>query len=181
MDELTKQVQEKTLKTIDSLKSNYCTLRSGRANPNMLNNVYCEYYGEKMLINQLSSITSPEPRQILIKPYDSNDVKTILTGISQANLGLNPTVDGAQIRIIIPPLTEDTRREIVKKAKTMTEEAKVAIRNVRREFLDFLKEDDSYSDDLKKRIEEEIQKVIDESIKNIDSLFANKEKEILTI
>lgn len=181
MDELTIQVKEKMDKTIDSLRGNFLTLRTGRANPNMLNNVQADYYGDKMPINQIAAITSPEPRQILVKPYDKNDLKAIVAAISTADLGLNPTVDGDQIRIIIPSLTEDSRKAIVKKAKVMSEEAKVAIRNIRRDFMDFLKEDDSYSDDLKKRIQEEIQKVIDQTISEVDKIFANKEKEILTL
>lgn len=181
MDDLTKEAQEKFTKTLVSLKENFVTLRTGRANPNMLDKVQADYYGDKMPINQIAAITSPEPRQILVKPYDKNDIKAILNAISQANLGVNPTVDGAQIRIVIPPLTEDSRKLIVKQAKQMSEDAKVALRNVRREYMDFLKNDDSYSDDLKERIQDEISKVFDETSKSIDDLFANKEKEILTL
>lgn len=181
MDELTIQAKEKMDKTVANLKANFLTLRTGRANPSMLDKVQADYYGDKMPINQIAAITSPEPRQILVKPYDKNDLKAIVAAISTADLGLNPTVDGDQIRIIIAGLTEETRKEIVKKAKTMSEEAKIAIRNVRREYFDFLKDDDSYSDDLKKRIQDEVQKVVDQTINEIDNLLANKEKEILTI
>lgn len=181
MDELTIQAKEKMDKTISSLKENFLTLRTGRANPNMLNNVQADYYGDKMPINQIAAVTSPEPRQILVKPYDKNDLKAIVAAISTADLGLNPTVDGDQIRIIIPSLTEESRKAIVKKAKAMTEESKVAIRNIRRDFMDFLKDDEGYSDDLKKRIQDEIQKAIDQAMTEIDKTFANKEKEILTL
>jgi len=181
MDELTIQTKEKLDKSIQSLKDNFVTLRTGRANPNMLDKVQADYYGDKMPINQIASITSPEPRQILVKPYDKNDVKAIVAAINAANLGITPTVDGDQIRIVVAALTEDIRKEIVKKAKAMSEEAKVSVRNIRREYFDFLKDDDSYSDDLKERIQDEIQKIVDETNKTIDTLFANKEKEILTI
>ena len=181
MDELTIQAKEKFDKTIVSLKENFATLRTGRANPSMLDKVQADYYGDKMPINQIAAITSPEPRQILIKPYDKNDVKAIVSAISSSGLNLNPTVDGNQIRIIIPPLTEDTRKIIVKQAKQMSEDSRVALRNVRREYIDFLKSDEGYSDDLKDRIQDEIQKVFDEASKEIDNLFANKEKEILTL
>ena len=181
MDELTNQAKAKFDKTVQSLKENLLTLRTGRANPSMLDKVQADYYGEKMPINQIAAITSPEPRQILVKPYDKNDVKAIVAAISGAGLNLNPTVDGDQIRIIIPPLTEDTRKTIVKQAKQMSEDARVALRNVRREHMDFLKSDESYSDDLKKRIQDEISKVFDEASKAIDTLYQTKEKEILTL
>lgn len=181
MDELTNQAKAKFDKTVQSLKENLVTLRTGRANPSMLDKVQADYYGEKMPINQIAAITSPEPRQILVKPYDKNDVKAIVAAISGAGLNLNPTVDGDQIRIIIPALTEDTRKVIVKQAKQMSEDARVALRNVRREYMDFLKSDESYSDDLKERIQDEISKVFDEASKNIDALYQNKEKEILTL
>lgn len=181
MDELTNQAKAKFDKTVQSLKENLVTLRTGRANPSMLDKVQADYYGEKMPINQIAAITSPEPRQILVKPYDKNDVKAIVAAISGAGLNLNPTVDGDQIRIIIPALTEDTRKTIVKQAKQMSEDARVALRNVRREYMDFLKTDESYSDDLKERIQDEISKVFDEASKNIDALYQNKEKEILTL
>lgn len=181
MDELTNQAKAKFDKTVQSLKENLVTLRTGRANPSMLDKVQADYYGEKIPINQIAAITSPEPRQILVKPYDKNDVKAIVAAISGAGLNLNPTVDGDQIRIIIPALTEDTRKTIVKQAKQMSEDARVALRNVRREYMDFLKGDESYSDDLKERIQDEISKVFDEASKNIDALYQNKEKEILTL
>lgn len=181
MDQLTIEAKTKFEKTVLSLKENFMTLRSGRANPNMLDKIQCDYYGDKMPINQIAAITSPEPRQILVKPYDKNDVKAIVAAISAANLGITPTVDGAQIRIVIPPLTEETRKQIVKQAKQMTEDAKVALRNVRREYMDFLKSDETYSDDLKERIQDEISKVFDETSKSLDAAFANKEKELLTL
>ena len=181
MDELTIQTKEKLEKALVALKNNLVTLRTGRANPNMLDGVQADYYGDKMPINQIAAITSPEPRQILVKPYDKNDVKSILAAINAANLGITPTVDGDQIRIVIAPLTEETRKEIVKKAKAMSEDCKVAIRNIRRDAFDFLKSAEEYSDDLKKRIQDEIQKVVDDTTKNVDDTLATKEKEILTI
>ena len=123
----------------------------------------------------------PEPRQLLVKPYSREDLKPIAAAIASANLGINPQVEADAIRLIIPPLTEDTRKQIAKEAKTMADEAKVSIRNIRRDFLDLLKEDDSMSDDYKERVEDDIQKTVDASNKKIDELLAEKQKEILSI
>jgi len=181
MDELTIQAKERLDKTIQALRGNLVTLRTGRANPSMLDKVQADYYGDKMPINQIAAITSPEPRQILVKPYSKDDIKAILAAINAANLGVTATVDGDAIRVSVAPLTEDTRKEIVKKAKAMCEDSKVAVRNIRREYFDFLKDDESYSDDLKERIQDEIQKVIDQTTTEIDNIYTTKEKEILTI
>ena len=181
MDELALEAKERMSKTLANLLDNYSSLRTGRASPALLDKVQCEYYGDKMPINQISAITSPEPRQLVVKPYDRGDIKAITTAILAADLGLNPQAEADCIRIVIPALTEDTRRSIAKKAKTLAEEAKIATRNIRREYLELLKEDDSYSDDLKKRIEQDIQKVVDEAIKAIENAASTKEKEIMTL
>ena len=181
MDELTIQAKEKMDKTIANLKANFATLRTGRANPSMLDKVQADYYGDKMPINQIAAITSPEPRQILVKPYDKNDVKSICAAIAAANLGVNPINEGDCIRITIPPLTEDTRRELVKKAKAMSEDSKVAVRNIRRDYIDLVKASDDMTEDLQKRVQDEIQKVVDETIKEIEDILAKKESEIMAI
>ena len=115
-------------KAVENLKANLNTLRTGRANAALLDNLYCDYYGEKMLVNQIAAVKVPEPRQLLITPYDSNDVKSIVAAISKSEIGINPIVDGKSIRLIIPALTEDRRRELVKKAKNYGEETKIAIK-----------------------------------------------------
>lgn len=181
MDEIVLEAKERLAKCVDSLKINLNTLRTGRASPAMLDRVECEYYGDKIAVNQISSISTPEPRQLLIKPYDKGDVKAIVAAINAANLGVNPINEGDSIRITIAPLTEDTRREMVKKAKAMTEEAKVAARNVRREYVDFVKDADDMTDDYKDRVQDDLQKVVDENMKAIEETFAAKEKEIMTV
>lgn len=181
MDELAIQAKERMEKSLLSLKDQFNTLRTGRANAALLDRIECDYYGDKLPINQICAISIPEPRQIVVKPYDKGDVKNVFAAIAASDLNLNPVNEGDQIRITIPALTEDKRKELAKKAKAFGEDAKVSVRNIRRDTLDFIKKSDEYSDDLKKRIEEDIQKVTDESIKAIDEACANKEKEILTI
>ena len=181
MDELTIECKERLAKTVESFKADLTTLRTGRATPAMLDRIECEYYGDRIAINQISSVSVPEPRQLLIKPYDKGDLKSIVAAIASSDLGINPINDGDSIRLIIPALTEDTRRDLVKKAKAKCEEAKIAIRNIRREYNDFIKESDEMTDDYKKRVQEEIQKVVDEASKNLEDILANKEKEIMAI
>lgn len=181
MDEITLEAKEQMGKTIDSLKGELATLRTGRASPAMLDRVECDYYGDKMLIKDLCAISSPEPRQLLVKPYDRGDIKAVAAGITASNIGLNPLVEGDCIRLNIPALTEETRRDLAKKAKATAENSKVAIRNIRRDYIDLIKDSEDYTDDLKKRIQEEIQKVVDESITEIESILSVKEKEIMSI
>jgi len=181
MDEIALEAQGRMNKTIDALRSNLSTLRTGRASPAIVAGVEIDYYGSMTPISQISSITIPEPRQLLIKPYDKNDVKAIVSAINASNLGLNPINEGTVVRLIIPALTQDRRIEITKQAKKYGEEAKVAIRNIRRDYMDLVKEDDSMSEDYQKRVTDDIQKVTDEAIKNIDNVVSEKEKEIMTI
>lgn len=181
MDELALEALDKMEKTVQVFKANLNTLRTGRANAALLDRIEVEYYGDKILIGQIASITVPEPRQLLVKPYDKGDLKSIVSAINASDISINPIVDGDQIRLIIPALTEETRRDLVKRAKIYSEESKVAIRNIRREYVDFVKSSDDYSDDLKKRIEGEIQKVTDESNKKIEEVLVTKEKEIMSI
>ncbi|MCR5332876.1 MAG: ribosome recycling factor [Bacilli bacterium] len=181
MDEITLEAKEQMGKTIEALKSELAVLRTGRASAAMLDRVECEYYGEKMFIKDLCAISSPEPRQLVVKPYDRNDIKAVATGISASNIGINPIVEADCIRLIIPALTEETRRDLAKKAKAIAENSKVSIRNVRREFIDLVKESDDMTDDLKKRVQDEIQKVVDEKISEVESVFQEKEKEIMSI
>ena len=181
MDAYAVEAKEKMGKCIDSYRATLATLRTGRASPAMLNGIEVDYYGSPTPINQISSITVPEPRQLLIKPYDKNDVKNIVAAINASNIGLNPINEGTVVRLIIPVLTEDRRKEIVKQAHRYAEDAKVAVRNVRRDYMDVIKIDDSYSEDLLKRGQDDIQKVTDEAVKEIDNILAEKEKEIMAI
>ena len=181
MDEIALEAKEKMEKTINSLRQSLATLRTGRASPAILAGVEIDYYGTPTPISQVSSITIPEPRQLLIKPYDKNDVKAIVTAINASNLGLNPINEGQVIRLIIPALTQERRVEITKQARKYGEEAKVAVRNIRRDFMDLVKEDDSMSEDYQKRVTDDIQKVTDDAIKNVDNVVAEKEKELMSI
>ena len=181
MDDYAVEAKEKMNKTIDSLKGSLSTLRTGRANPAMLSGIEIDYYGSMTPINQVASITVPEPRQLLIKPYDKNDVKAIVSAIAASNIGINPINEGLTVRLIIPVLTEERRREIVKQAHKYAEEAKVAVRNIRRDYMDILKIDESYSEDLQRRAQDDVQKVTDEAIKNIDVILEEKEKEIMSL
>jgi len=181
MDMYALEAQEKMSKCLESFKASLTTLRTGRASPAMLNGINVDYYGSPTPLNQISSISVPEPRQLLIKPYDRNDVKNIVAAIVASDLGLSPINEGVCVRLMIPALTEERRREIVKQARKYLEEAKIAIRNVRRDNMDVLKIDDSYSEDMLKRAQDDIQKVTDEAIKEADLIAEEKEKEIMAI
>lgn len=181
LDAYTLEVKEKADKCILVLEDNLSKLRTGRANPAILNGIKCDYYGEKMNITDLSSISIPEPRQLLVKPYDRNDLKTINAALAGANLGIAPQLQADCIRLIFPPMSEDVRKDTAKKAKGLGEDAKVAIRNVRRDCLSLLKDDDSYSDDLRERVQDEIQKEVDAAMKKVDDAVAKKTNDILSI
>ncbi|MEG0977910.1 MAG: ribosome recycling factor [Bacilli bacterium] len=181
MEQIALETKERVQKCIESLKENFNTLRMSRANASLLDKIFCDYYGSPTPINQISSISVQEGRILLVKPFDKDDLKAIYAAIAGSDLNLNPSNDGVQVKIVLPPLTEDKRKELAKKAKFFGDDAKVAVRNVRRDVMDDLKKSDEYSDDLKKRIENDIQKVIEETNKTIDALCVEKEKDILSI
>jgi len=168
-------------KAIENFKENLSVLRTGRASAALLENIECDYYGEKMSITSIASIKVPEPRQLLVVPYDQGDIKTIVAAINSSDIGINPIVDGKQIRLNIPALTEDRRKELVKKAKVYGEDCKVAIRNIRRDAIDAVKKDDTYTEDTRKNEENEIQKLTDKYVKTVEDLFKVKESEIMAI
>jgi len=181
MDAYVLECKDRFEKTVAALKNSLAKLRSGRANPAMLEGIKCDYYGDKMDITSLCSISMPEPRQLLIKPYSREDLKTIAAAISAANLGVNPQVEADAIRITIPPMTEEIRKDIVKRAKALGEDAKVAVRNIRRDTLSLLKEDDSMSDDYKQTVEKDIQREVDAANKAIEEIVAAKTTEVMSI
>lgn len=181
MDIVLEIAKEKMEKSVESLKSNYATIRTGRASASLLDRVEANYYGSPTPVNQIASITIPEPRQLLVKPYDKDDLKAIVAAINASDLGINPIVDGVSIRLILPALNEERRRELAKLAKKYGEDTKVAIRNVRREAMDEVKKDKETPEDARKRLEEEIQKLTDTYVKKVDETYASKEKEIMTI
>ena len=175
---------EKMTKTLDVFVKELSSLRTGRANSNMLDIVKVEVYGQKMPINQLASITTPEPRMINIQVWDSNNVPLIDSSIRKSELGLNPQIDGQLIRLPIPDLSEERRHEIKKLIKAMGEKCKVSIRNIRREANDDLKKllkSKEISEDDEKKFEKKVQEITDEYIKKIDDKVTTKENEIMKI
>lgn len=182
--EIINQCEQKMQKTIESFKKDLTKIRTGKANPSILNGVMVEYYGSPMPINQIASVSAPEAQMILIKPYDKTILKGIEKAIQIANLGLNPQTDGEVVRIAIPSLTEQVRKSLVKDAKKLSEDNKVAIRNIRRDSIEQLKKlekDSIISEDELKRRSDEIQKITDKYIENIDKLAKEKEQDIMSI
>ena len=175
---------EKMIKTLDVFSKELSSLRTGRANANMLDLVKVDVYGQQMPINQLASITTPEPRTINIQVWDTNNVSLIDAAINKSELGLNPQIDGQLIRLPIPDLSEERRNEMKKIVKSMGEKCKVSIRNIRREANDDLKKllkDKETSEDEVKKNEKIIQEFTDKNIKIIDDKVVSKEKDIMTI
>ena len=174
----------KMSKTYEVFQQELCSLRTGRANANMLDIVKVDVYGQKMPINQLGSITTPEPRTINIQVWDTTNVSLIDSAIKKSELGLNPQIDGQLIRLPVPDLSEERRTEIKKIIKSMGEKCKISIRNIRREANDELKNSlkkKEISEDDEKKFEKEVQISTDDHIKIIDEKVALKEKEIMTI
>ena len=179
-----KLYNQKMDKTFDVFTKELSSLRTGRANSSMLDIVKVDVYGQKMPINQLGSVTTPEPRMINVQVWDQNNVSLIDSAIKKSELGLNPQIDGQLIRLPIPDLSEERRQEIKKMIKTMGEKCKVSIRNIRREANDDLKnllKKKEISEDEEKKFEKIIQTFTDDHIKIIDTKVAGKEKEIMTI
>ena len=175
---------QKMIKTFEVLTKELSSLRTGRANANMLDLIKVDVYGQKMPINQLTSITTPEPRMINIQVWDLNNVPLIESSIRKSELGLNPQTDGQLIRLPIPDLSEERRNEIKKLIKSMGEKCKISIRNIRREGNDELKKLlklKEISEDDEKKFEKKIQIVTDENIKKIDDKIISKENEIMKI
>ena len=174
------ELNEKMDKAIESLEKRFTTVRAGRANPSSLDGIMVDYYGSMTPLKQLATISVPEARQLLIKPFDRSCLKGIEKAILASNLGYNPGNDGETIRIIIPELTEDRRRELVKQVKALAEESKVAIRNIRREALEDL-EKLELAEDEEKGLEKDVQDTVNEYNKKVDSKLKEKEQELLTV
>lgn len=181
VQDILKSTKEKMEKGIVALNKNLVTIRTGRANPAMLERVEADYYGSPTPINQMASIQVVEGRQLVIKPFDRTMLKTMEAALNAANLGYPVQGDGTCLRITIPPLTGDKRKEYAKDASKMGEEAKVAIRNIRREGNDVAKKDKELTEDMKKEAQEKVQKLTDEYIKKIDAIVKEKQEEIMTI
>ena len=184
MEEKLVQFEEKMSKSLDSLYSDYSTIRAGRANPHVLDKITVDYYGTPSTLQQVANVSVPEARMIQIQPWESSLIKEIEKAILCSDLGITPTNDGKCIRIVFPELTEERRKELVKVAGKYAEQNKIAIRNIRRDALDEvkkLKKDNLISEDDEKRYGTEIQKLTDDSIKKIDDMLDQKEKDILQV
>lgn len=176
--------KEKMGKTISVLKQELSGLRAGRANAQVLDRITADYYGTPTPINQMGNISAPEPRLLVIAPYDPSALKEIEKALQKSDLGINPSNDGKVIRLVFPELTEERRRDLVKVVKKKGEEAKVAIRSIRRDANETIKKQKKNGDiteDDQKIMEEEAQKATDASIKDIDKIIADKEKEIMEV
>jgi ribosome recycling factor len=171
-------------KTIDALRKEYQKVRTGRASTGLLDEVRVDYYGTPTPINQLATLAVPEPRTITLQPWEAKQIPAIEKAILNANLGLTPSNDGKMIRLNLPPLTEERRKEIVKQLRKMAEDAKVAIRNIRRDSIDGLKKlekDKQITEDELKRAEKEVQDVTNGHVSKIDEVLAHKEKEVMEV
>ena len=182
--EIVKSVESKMADTVAYLEEDLKTYRVGKANPSILNNVTVSYYGTDTPVAQVASISVPDARTIAIQPWERSLIPAIEKAIMEANLGFTPQNNGEIIRSPIPPLTEERRRDLIKKARAAGENAKVAVRNSRREGVEGLKKAEKageFSEDVQKEGEEEVQKVTDAKVKAIDELISAKEKEIMTV
>jgi len=176
--------EERMKKAIDNLVREFAKVRTGQANPAMLDSVMVEYYGTPTPINQVAAITVPDARTLGVSPWEKNMVGPVDRAIRASGLGLNPTTEGSMIRIILPPLTEERRKDLAKVCKGLAEEARVAVRNIRRDENDGIKKqvkEESLSQDQEKKLLDAMQKLTDRYIAEVDKAFAMKEKEILTV
>ncbi len=177
-----KSLEEKMGKTILNLEGELSVLKAGRANPTMLDRIEVEYYGSMVPLNQVGNISTPEPRILMITPWEKSALKAIEKAINMSDLNINPNNDGQVIRLVVPELTEETRKNLVKVVGKKGEEAKIAIRSIRRDAIEKIKamKNEISEDDVKKG-EEEVQKKVDQYIKKVDEILEAKEKDIMTV
>lgn len=183
MDARLQVYQEKMSKVFEYLESDFLTIRAGRANPHVLDRIKVDYYGTPTPIQQVGNVSVPEPRMIQIAPWEKSLIKNIEKAIMMSDVGITPSNDGSVIRLVFPELTEERRKELVKDIKKKGEEAKVAVRNVRRDGNEAFKKlkKEEVSEDEIKDLEDELQKITDQQIKEIDEAVEKKSKEILTV
>lgn len=184
MKETLKQAEAKMEKSIDALNAEFATVRAGRANPAILNKITVDYYGTPTPVNQIASVSVPEPKSIVIQPWDASILGEIEKAILKSDIGINPANDGKIIRLSIPPLTEERRKALVKDIHKTAENGKVAVRNIRRDFMDKLKamkKNSEITEDEQKDGEDQLQKITDKYIKIIDTALKEKEQEIMTV
>ena len=171
-------------KSLESTRKYFASMRTGRASPGILDSITVEYYGTTVPLKQLANVSVPEPRQLMVQPYDKGSIADIEKAIMKSDLGIQPRTEGGVIRLPLPQLTEERRKELVKLAKKAAEEGKVSLRNIRRDGHEAAKGGvggEKVSEDAKKQLEEKIQKLTDKYSKEIDDLTKNKEEEILTL
>lgn len=184
METVFAKATERMEKCLDSLERDFSTIRAGRANPNVLNNVVVDYYGAPTPLNQMAAISVPEPRLLVVQPWDSSTLGDIEKAINIADIGINPQNDGKVIRLSFPQLTEEHRKTLVKDVSKRGEEAKVAVRNVRRDAMDGLKKlkkDNEITEDDQKDGEKKLQDITDKYIRQVEDMTKKKEDEILSI
>ncbi|MBC2681766.1 ribosome recycling factor [Corynebacterium anserum] len=184
IDDILLESEERMGHSVEHAREDLTTIRTGRANPAMFNGVIAEYYGAPTPITQMSTISVPEPRMLIIKPYEQSSMDTIENAIRNSDLGVNPTNDGQVLRVTIPQLTEERRRELVKLAKSKGEDGKIAIRNIRRkgmEQLHKIQKDGEAGEDEVRAAEKDLEKITHDYVGQIDSLVANKEKELMEV
>ena len=183
MDARLQQYDEKMTKAIEFLESDYAGIRAGRANPHVLDKIRVDYYGTPTPIQQIGNVTVPEARIIQIAPWEQNMIREIEKAIMTSDLGINPSNDGSVIRLVFPELTEERRKDLAKEVKKKAEDAKVAVRNIRRDGNDAFKKlgKTEISEDEIKQLETELQKLTDNYVKDIDELMDKKTKEIMTV
>ena len=178
------EFENKMKKTCEALSTEFATIRAGRANTAVLNQIQVDYYGVPTPIQQVATVSTPDPRSLMIQPWDSSLLKAIEKAILASDLGINPQNDGRAIRLVFPPLTEERRRDLVKQTKKYAEEAKVAIRNIRRDAIDKFKKQQKASEiteDDMKNIEKDMQRMTDDYIKELDKVVEEKKKELQAI
>ena len=179
-----KDFESKMKKTCEALTAQLATLRAGRANASVLDQIQVEYYGSPTPIQQVASISTPDPRTLLIQPWDGSVLKGIEKAILASDLGINPQNDGRVIRLVFPQLTEERRKDLTKQVKKYAEDAKVAMRNIRRDGMDYvkkLKKNSEITEDDQKKAEKDLQDLLDKSIKKVDAALAAKEKELMSL
>jgi ribosome recycling factor len=184
IDELLEDARERMVKSADTAQQEFSTVRTGRASPSLLDRVVVDYYGAMTPLNQLATISAPEARLITVQPYDKSSIKAIEKAINESDIGLTPSNDGNLVRLVVPDLTEERRRDLVKVVRNLAEEGRVAIRNVRRDTMHNLRElkaDGDASSDDEHRAEVELQKLTDSRIGDLDSVLKAKEEEILEV
>jgi ribosome recycling factor len=184
IDELLEDAKDRMFKSVESAQQEFSTVRTGRASPSLLDRVTVDYYGAMTPLNQLSTISAPEARMLTVTPYDKSSIKAIEKAINESDVGLTPSNDGNLVRLVVPELTEERRKDLVKIVRNLAEEGRVAIRNVRRDTMQHLRElkaDGEASSDDEHRAEVELQKLTDARVGELDAVLKAKEEEILAV